>query len=101
MKSNHEPARAGFDRGVDPSVGWAAAVPTLLSVAAVVGIAYWCDRIYRRWLKENHPLAGYRTRVARMKSSYRARRAGVAEVAQLINEVFDEVARATSTGGKA
>jgi hypothetical protein len=84
-------------RDVDASIRWVNAVPTLISVAAVVGIAYWCDRTYRRWLRESHPLAAHRARVERLKTGYRSKRANVTEVVQVISDVLVEVARATST----
>jgi hypothetical protein len=70
----------------------------IIGVAAIVVITYACDRVYRRWLEENHPLAEQRARLHRMKTGYRRKRANVAEVAQIISDVLVEVARATSTG---
>ena len=84
-------------RDVDTSIRWVNAVPTLIGVAAVIGIAYWGERTYRRWLKESHPLAEPRARLERAKTGYRRRWANVTEVAQVISDVLDEVARATST----
>jgi hypothetical protein len=90
--------RGEFSPDVDASIRWVNAVPTLIAVAAVVGITYWGDRTYRRWLKESHPLTEHRARLDRLKTSYRVRRAGLTEVAQFIGEVLDEIARATSAG---
>jgi hypothetical protein len=73
-------------------------VATLIGVAAIVGITYAGERVYRRWLEENHPLAEHRARMHRLKTGYRRKRANVAEMAQIISDVLVEVARATSTG---
>jgi hypothetical protein len=85
-------------RDQDASVGWASVAPTLVGIAAMVGIAYWCDRAYRRWLDEIHPLAGHRARMVRMSTGYQSKKAGVFEVVQFINDVLDEVNRANSPG---
>ena len=85
-------------RDADASIRWFSAVATLIICAAVVGIPYGCDRAYRRWLKENDPLAGPRARLERLKTGYPERRANVTEVAQVISSVLVEVARATSMG---
>jgi hypothetical protein len=83
-------------RDVDASIGWVSAGPLLVSAAAMVGIAYWCDRTYRRWLRENDPLAEQRARVERLTTGYRRKRANVSEVVQFISDVLIEVSRATS-----
>jgi hypothetical protein len=70
----------------------------LIGVAALTGIAYACDRIYLRWLHENHPLAEHRARMQRMSTGYRRKRANVSEVVGIVADVLVEVARATSTG---
>jgi hypothetical protein len=85
-------------RGVDGSIGRINAGPMILSLAAMVGIAYWCDRTYRRWLKENHPLAEHRARVDRLTTGYQRKRTNITEVVQVICDVLIEVARAASTG---
>jgi hypothetical protein len=90
--------RGEFSPVVDASIRWVNAVPTLIAVAAVVGITYWGDRTYRRWLKESHPLKEHRARLDRLKTGYRARRTSLTEVAQFVGDVLEEVARATSTG---
>ncbi len=79
------------------SNGWAYAGPTLVSIAALVGLVYWCDRTYRRWLKENHPLAEHRARFQRLTTDYRRRRANVTEVGRFIADLVVEVTRAPST----
>jgi hypothetical protein len=68
---------------------------TLLTLAAVVAIAYRCDRAYRRWLEEISPLAAPRVRLARLRTDWRQRRANVTGVAQVISSVLDEVAGAS------
>ena len=83
---------------VDAPTSWVDSLPTLVSVAAVIGIAFWLERTYRRWLTEGHPLAGHRARLARLKTGYRGHRANLTEVAQFISDVLDEIARATSAG---
>ena len=83
-------------RDADASNTWFSAIAMLTVGAAMVAIAYAGDRVYRRWLRENHPHAGPRARVVRLRTDYRERRANVTEVVQVINEVLDEVARARS-----
>jgi hypothetical protein len=82
----------------DDSVGPFNTAATLIGAAAVVGTAYLCDRIYRRWLSENHPLAEHRARLARLRTGYQEKRANVSEMAQVIGYLLVEVAGATSTG---
>ena len=60
----------------------------------VVGFAYWADKLYGRWLRENHPLAAPKARISRAKSTYRRKRASATEWGGFIGEVLDEVARA-------
>jgi translation elongation factor EF-G len=81
-------------RDADAS-SWFNTSATLIIVAAVVGIAYGSDRVYRRWLRENHPLAEYRARMDRLRTGYREKRANISEGAQVISEVLVEVTRAT------
>jgi hypothetical protein len=71
---------------------------TLIGVAALTGIAYMCDRIYLRWLHENHPLAEHRARMRRMSIGYQRKRAGLKEVVDIVADVLVEVARPTATG---
>ena len=86
-------------RDADASITWFSAVVALTAGAAIVAIAYAGDRVYRRWLQENHPLAGPRARVVRLRTDVRQRRSNVTEFVQVINEVLDEVARARSLRG--
>jgi hypothetical protein len=82
----------------DASIARVQTVATLVGFVVVAGIVYGCDRVYRRWLEENHPFAGPRAHLVRVKTGYRRKRANVAEVAQIISDVLVEVARATTTG---
>jgi hypothetical protein len=74
------------------------AVATLLIVAAVIGLPYACDRAYRRWSKENDPLAGLRARLEHQRTRYRESRANVTDVAGVIIDVLAEIDRAESVG---
>jgi hypothetical protein len=74
------------------------AVATFLIVAAVIGLPYACDRAYRRWSKENDPLAGLRARLEHERTRFRERRANVTDVVQVISDVLVEVDRAGSVG---
>ena len=71
---------------------------TLIGVAALVGVAYVCDRIYLRWLHENHPLAEHRVRMLRMATGYQRHRTNLKDVYDIVTDVLVEVARATETG---
>ena len=71
----------------------------LVGVAILTGIAYACERIYLRWLHENHPLAEHRARMQRVSTGYRRHRVNVGEVIGIVADVLVEVARATSTDG--
>jgi hypothetical protein len=81
----------------DASITRSITVATVVGFAAVVWVAYWCDRTYRRWLRENHPLAGQRARLVRLNTGYREKRANATEAAQIISDVLVEIARARST----
>lgn len=70
---------------------------TVIIIVAGLGVAYWCDRAYGRWVKAISPLAGPRARVVRMRVGYQDRRATATDTAQIIGAVLDEVARATAT----
>lgn len=83
-------------RVADASVSRSNTAATLVIFAAVIGVAYGCDRAYRRWLKENDLLAGPRARLERLGTGYQERRAYATEVAQVIGGVLVEVARARS-----
>jgi hypothetical protein len=71
-------------------------VATLIIFAGVIGIPYVCDRAYRRWMSENHPLARPRARIVRARTGYHQKRDNMSEVAEVFNEILAEVARATS-----
>ena len=83
--------RRDLDETVESAIGI-----TLVGVAALMSIAYLGDRIYRRWLHENHPLAEHRARMARMSTGYRRKRAGLKELIDIVDDVLVEVARASS-----
>jgi hypothetical protein len=83
-------------RDADAWIRRSSVVATALISAVVIGIPYACDRAYRRWLKENDPLAGLRARLERTRTGYQERRANVTEVAQVISDVLVEVHRARS-----
>ena len=72
--------------------------PTLLGIALMVGVVYFCDRTYRRWLRESHPLAEHRARMDRLRTGYRLKRAGLTDVVQVVADVLVDVARARSMG---
>jgi hypothetical protein len=74
------------------------AAATLLIVAAVIGLPYACDRAYRRWSKENDPLAGLRARLEHERARYRESRANVTDVGRVIIDVLAEIDRAGSVG---
>jgi hypothetical protein len=74
------------------------AVTTLVIVAAVIGLPYACERVYRRWSKENDPFAGLRARLAHERARYRERRENVTEMLRVISDVLVEVDRAGSIG---
>jgi hypothetical protein len=74
------------------------AVGTLLIVAAVIGLPYACERAYRRWSKENDPLAGLRARLQHERTRYRESRANVTDMGRLIIDVLAEIERAASVG---
>jgi hypothetical protein len=76
------------------------AAATLLLCAAVVAIPYWSGRAYRRWMKENHPLARPRAGLERMGTSYEAKRANVDDATEVVGIVLAEISRATSTRKK-
>jgi hypothetical protein len=70
---------------------------TLIGLAALIGVAYASDRIYLRWLHENHPLAEHRARMRRMSTGYQRKRSGLKEVIDIVADVLVEVARAAAT----
>lgn len=82
-------------RDADAWIRRSSVVATVLIFVAVIGIPYACDRAYRRWLKENDPLAGLRARLEDTRTGYQERRANVTEVAQVISDILVEVHRAS------
>jgi hypothetical protein len=58
------------------------AAVTIIVCAAVVGLAYWYERAYRRWVEHQHPFAAPRARLECARTTYRDRRALVTELAR-------------------
>ena len=73
-------------------------VATLLIVAAVIGLPYVSVRAYRRWSKENDPLAGLRARLEHERTRYKENRANVTDVGRVIIDALVEIDRAGSVG---
>ena len=67
---------------------------TLVIFAAVIGGSYWWQQAYRRWCRENHPLAAPRAHVERLRNTYQQKREGAMEVATLAIDLYDELGRA-------
>jgi hypothetical protein len=84
-------------RDVDVPIGGNVGT-TLIGAAALIGVAYLCDRVYRKWLRESHPLAEHRARMRRLSTGYQRKRSNVKDVLDVVADVLVEVARATSTG---
>jgi hypothetical protein len=74
------------------------AVATLLILAAVIGVPYASDRAYRRWSKENDPLAGLRSGLEHKRTRYRESRANWTDMGRVIIDVLVEIDRAGSVG---
>ena len=74
----------------------AAELVVLTAGAALVGLAYWAERRYRRWAEEASTFAAPRARAAALRTGYRRKRSNVAEATQVIGEIlraFETVAR--------
>lgn len=80
-------------RAAEASIRRIHTAATIVGAAAVVGIAYWCERTYLRWWEVNHPLAEHRARLQRLKTGYQGKREGVSEVAQFIMDILAEAPR--------
>ena len=74
---------AEFEMADASSRRFSAAV-TIIVCGTVAGLAYWYERGYRRWAEQQHPFAAPRARLERTRTTYRDRRALVAEVARAI-----------------
>lgn len=72
-----------------------------LIVGATVAIAYLSERAYAKWWEANHPFAGAKARIERMRLNYRNGRADLTDVAGSIWEIFGEVTRALEQNGRA
>lgn len=64
-----------------------------------MGIAYVCDRIYLRWLHENHPLAEHQARMRRTSTGYQRKRTNLKEVVGVVADILIELARARRRPG--
>ena len=71
-------------------------IAVALFLGAVVGIAYWFVRRYRRWRRANHPFAGSFARIARVGTSYRERRATLSELVHVIGEIVQAIEHRSS-----
>jgi hypothetical protein len=80
-------------RSADASIRLIETVAAVVGMAATAGVVYWCDRAYRRWWERNHPLAGHRARVHRLKTGFEEKRSNAAEVARFIIDILAEVPR--------
>jgi hypothetical protein len=60
------------------------AAMTIMVCAAVVALAYWYERGYRRWAEQQHPFTAPRARLTRARTTYRDRRALMTELARAI-----------------
>jgi len=71
-------------------------LPGVLCMAAVVGIAYWGDRKWRRWVRKDHAIGDLVDSAVAVANRYREKRANALEVVSVFGEVVAEVARAGS-----
>ena len=71
---------------VPPSL--AAELFVMAAGAGLLVIGYWAERNYRRWAEDISPFAPPRARAAAFRTSYRRRRASVAETTQVIGEIM-------------
>jgi hypothetical protein len=60
------------------------AAVTVIVCAAAVGLAYWYERAYRRWVEQHDLFAAPRARLEQAKSTYRGRRELATELARII-----------------
>jgi hypothetical protein len=61
------------------------AAVTIVVGAAAVGLAYWYERAYRRWVEQHDPFAEVRARFEQARTTYRGRRSLVSELARIIS----------------
>jgi hypothetical protein len=75
-------------------------VGVVIVAGAAVAAIYWADRRYRRWAREASLLAGPKARAAAVRSSYRRKRTGLGEIAEVVGEIFEavELARSRTPG---
>jgi hypothetical protein len=65
------------------------AAVTIIGCGAAVGLAYWYERAYRRWVEQHDPFAAPRARLERARATYRGRRALATELARIITGSTD------------
>jgi hypothetical protein len=75
-------------------------VGVVILAGAAIAAVYWADKRYRRWVKETSILAAPRARAASVHASYRRKRSGLEEIAEVIGEIFEtvELARSRTPG---
>jgi hypothetical protein len=60
-------------------------------MAAVAAGIFEADRRYRQWAQANSPFAAPRARAAAFRASYRRKRSGVGEIAELLGDLMDTI----------
>lgn len=80
------------DEGERPT--WQLQAGVAIALGGLAAAAYVLDRLYGRWWSANHPFAGAKARVRRVRVVVHDRRAGLAEATGLLWEVVSEVDRA-------
>jgi hypothetical protein len=71
-------------------------IGVVIVAGAAIAAVYWADKRYRRWVKETSILAAPRARAASVHASYRRKRSGLEEIAEVIGEIFEAVELARS-----
>jgi hypothetical protein len=62
-----------------------------LILTAAVGIAYWSERVERRWWEANHPFAEQKAGMKHMRATYGLKRANLAEIVRDALEILAEI----------
>jgi hypothetical protein len=73
----------------------------VIVAGAAIAAVYWADKRYRRWVKETSLLAAPRARATAVQASYRRKRSGLGEIAEVIGEVFEAIEVARSRAANA
>jgi hypothetical protein len=73
---------------------WQLQAGVAVALGGLAAAAYVLDRLYGRWWSANHPFAGAKARVRRVRIVVHDRRAGAAEAAGVVWELVSEVDRA-------